>query len=767
MTKRLLLLFLLFSSSLFAQYDAARYPVIPRPYRLLPFSGDFHLNAQTVIVTDKKALRKETELFRQQVKALYGIELAYSAKGKDGNTIFISSDSSDIPPEGYQLFINRNEINLYGGNAGIFYGLQTLLQLIHEDVSKMYSSKGGPLPPVTTIPSCSIIDQPQFSWRGLHLDVSRHFFPKENVKEYLRWMALYKLNTFHWHLTDDQGWRIEIKKYPKLTATGGWRNRTLIGHYTETPERYDTIHYGGFYTQEEIREIVRYADSLHITVVPEIEMPGHALAMLAAYPELGCTEGPFKVAGTWGVFEDVLCPKPETFTFLDNVLTEVCALFPGKYVHIGGDECPKERWKNSAFCQSLMKEKKLKNEDELQSWFTEQIVNMLQKKGKQAIGWDEILEGGLAKGAAVMSWRGEEGGIAAAKAGHYVVMSPGAYCYFDHYQSASPGEPLAIGGFLPLEKVYSYHPVPASLSAEEKQFILGVQANLWTEYIGEWSKIQYMLFPRIAALSEAGWSQTEENDYSFFRKRLLTHFDLLDRMKINYAKSIFDVSGRIVPGDNGALNFALSTQDSSLTIKYAMGSDDDFQNVYQSPLMIRQSQAIYAAAFRDGKQVSRTARWDFSCNLATGKIITLRKAPSPSYNSGGAMKLVDGQSGTYPWKGSDWLGWSGDTLDATIDLGKDTVISSIRIRTLYDPSSWIWQPVSFEAWTSEDGIHFSPAAVSKTQPEKVSLKEMNLYLLRTKARYVRVVAQPLSEIPAGNPGAGNAAWMFVSEIEVR
>jgi hexosaminidase len=766
---RLLAVILFLSQMLAAQYDAARYPVIPRPYKLLPFSGDFHLDAKTVIVTGKKEkfLRAEAELFRQKVAALYGIRLEFSQTSREDNVIFLSADSSGIPDEGYQLFINRNEISLYGGKAGIFYGLQTLLQLIHADAAGMPGDQERPKSQLATIPSCSIIDQPNFAWRGMHLDVARHFFPKENVKDYLRWMAMYKLNTFHWHLTDDQGWRIEIKKYPKLTQTGAWRNGTLIGHYTDSPVRYDSIRYGGFYTQDDIREIVRFADSLHITIVPEIEMPGHALAILAAYPELGCTAGPFEVAKTWGVFDDVLCPKPETFAFLENVLTEVAALFPGRYIHIGGDECPKTRWRQSEFCQNLMKEKKLKDENELQAWFTRQIVAMLQQKGKQAIGWDEILEGGLADGAAVMSWRGEEGGIAAAQAGHYVVMSPGGYCYFDHYQSSNPGEPLAIGGYLPLKKVYSYNPVPGALAADKRKYILGLQANLWTEYMGDWAKVQYMLFPRICALAEAGWSFTPENNYAFFRNRLLVHLDLLDRIKINYARTIFEVTGRISPTSHDAPGFILETEDPSLTIKYALDDEDDFTHSYDYPVIINKPMRLYAASFRNGKQAGRTVSWEFTYSLSTAKPISLRKAPSSSYNSGGAFNLVDGQKGTYPWKGSDWLGWSGDTLDATIDLGKDTLISQVEVTVLNDPSSWIWFPSTYSFWTSEDGIHFVQAQRSTLVPEMESGKEIHFAMPVTHARYVRIVIPAREKIPAGNPGEGNPAWLFVSEIDIR
>lgn len=757
-----------------AQYDETRYPVIPRPYELLPFGGEFSIDEHTIIASDDKTLKREAEFFRRQVASQYGLKLSYGPKSRPDNVIYISTDSTGIPPEGYYLFINRNEISLYGGRAGIFYGLQTLLQLLKPQAQLENRDKKILL----KAPSCSIIDHPRFTWRGMHLDVSRHFFPKENIKEYLCWMAMYKMNTFHWHLTDDQGWRIEIKKYPKLTTVGAWRKGTLTGHYSEEPDQYDTILHGGFYSQNDIREIVRYADSLHITIVPEIEMPGHALAMLAAYPELGCTPGPFDVQKTWGVFDDVLCPKEETFTFLDNVLTEVAALFPGKYIHIGGDECPKKRWEESAFCQELMKKNNLKNPHELQSWFTKRIVDMLQKKGKLAIGWDEILEGGLAEGAAVMSWRGEEGGIAAAKAGHPVVMTPGGYCYFDYYQSANAGEPLAIGGYLPIEKVYSYNPVPAALSPNEKKFILGAQSNLWTEYIPDWKQVQYMIFPRMLALAEVNWTEPHNKDYSHFSKRLLVHFAALDRMKINYAKSYFDIRWKIVPTGVDAIGLQLECNDHDVEIRFSLKEPVnglfDRKYGFDYPIVINANTEVYAAAFKNGMQVSKTLKWKFDYNLATGKPITLRKAPDAKYNNGGAFTLVDGRAGDIPWRGSDWLGWWGDTLDAVIDLGSTKDIWSIGCTMLVDKGSWIHDLTALRIETSADGKNYSPVNTNGFLESNYlkeagtnGLHQLQLGLAQAeKARYIRIILYPQSGIPAGEPGAGNPAWLFVSEISV-
>jgi hexosaminidase len=370
----------------------------------------------------------------------------------------------------------------------------------------------------------------------MHLDVCRHFFPVEFVKKMIDMLAVYKMNTFHWHLTDDQGWRIEIKKYPKLTEIGAWRDETMVGHYTENDQKFDGTRYGGFYTQEQIKDVVAYAGKRFITVVPEIEMPGHAVAALSAYPEFSCNGGPFKVYTKWGVSDDVYCAgKEETFKFLEDILEEVVALFPGQYIHIGGDECPKTRWKVCPTCQKRMKDEGLKNELELQSYFVKRIERFVASKGKKLIGWDEILEGGLPERATVMSWRGYEGGLEAARSGHDVVMTPGSHCYFDSYQSKDQTkEPLAIGGFLPLKKVYSFNPIPAELTPQEAKHILGAQANLWTEYITSEKQAEYMIFPRICAMAEILWSPKIKQDYRQFLTRLDGHLKRLQKDNINY-----------------------------------------------------------------------------------------------------------------------------------------------------------------------------------------------------------------------------------------
>jgi hexosaminidase len=433
--------------------------------------------------------------------------------------------------EGYHLLISKKMILIEGEtNKGLFYGIQTLRQLMHVESPQT----------VLEITGLEIFDHPRFSWRGLHLDVSRHFMPVEFIKKYLDYMALHKLNTFHWHLTDDQGWRIEIRKYPELTRIGAWRDETLVGHFEDQPKKFDGKKYGGYYTQEEIREIVSYAEARAITVVPEIELPGHAQAAIAAYPELGVTGEQVKVRKIWGISPYIFNVEESTFEFLKNVLAEVIFLFPGEFIHVGGDEAIKDQWVESARVQQRMKELGLQNEHELQSWFIQRIDSFLISHGKRLIGWDEILEGGLAPNAAVMSWRGEDGGIQAARAGHDVVMTPTEFCYLDYYQADRKNEPMAIGGYLPLSKIYGYDPVPEILSEQEAGHILGVQGNVWTEYMTTPQQVEYMVFPRIAALAEIAWTSPSDKNLGDFRRRLKDLVRQYEAEGINYSRSGFE-----------------------------------------------------------------------------------------------------------------------------------------------------------------------------------------------------------------------------------
>ncbi len=517
------------------------YPVIPKPVKLVPAKGRFQFTPETRILyyPDYGELNDIGSFFSGLLKGSAGFSMAVipaEADSSDPNTLLLSLDSTlALNDEGYLLDITTRAIEVKAKSPrGIFYAIQTLRQLLPPQVENGGEVAGIDL----SVPCASIEDQPRFPYRGLHLDVGRHFFPKEFILRYLDLMALYKYNTFHWHLTEDQGWRIEIKKYPNLTKTGSCRKETLIGHWGgKKPEeyKYDGKEYCGYYTQEDIKEVVAHAKDLYITVIPEIEMPGHSLAALASYPWLGCTGGPYEVATHWGVFKDIYCAgNDSTFKFLEDVLTEVMALFPSKYIHIGGDEAPKARWKECPKCQARIKAEGLKDEHELQSYFIRRIEKFLNQHGRSIIGWDEILEGGLAPNATVMSWRGIKGGIAAAKMKHDVIMTPGSHCYFDYYQGDPKKEPLAIGGFLPLEKVYSYEPVPEELTPEEQKYIIGAQGNVWTEYMATPDYVEYMVYPRACALAEVDWTPAGEKDYADFQKRLKTNLEHLKALGVNY-----------------------------------------------------------------------------------------------------------------------------------------------------------------------------------------------------------------------------------------
>lgn len=522
-----LLLMFSFGLSIEAQNT---YNIIPAPKVLIQQKGVYTLKSGAAIVVTNQDFLPVAKALAAQLKSSVGLDLPVKpAKGGSGINFVLDPTLGE---EAYRLNVNSSRIDVRAKTGkGAFYGLQTLLQLMPPQV---FGTAGASSE--VTVPSCVIDDEPRFSYRGLMLDVGRYFFKVEDVKRFLDLMAVYKLNTFHWHLTEDQGWRIEIKKYPLLTQISSVRKETMLGHYRD--KKYDGQPHGGFYTQDQIREVVAYAASKYITVIPEIEMPGHSQALLAAYPQLGCNPDKiYQVATRWGVSEDVLCPREETFAFMEDVLTEVMALFPSQYIHIGGDECPKTQWKESRFCQDLIKKLGLKDEHELQSYFIRRIDKFITSKGRKLLGWDEILEGGLSPNATVMSWRGVTGGVEAAKQQHDVVMSPNSFFYLDYYQADAKTEPLAIGGNLLLSKSYSFEPYLPELTEAEAKHVIGMQANVWTEYISNIGYAEYMTYPRALALAEIAWSPRKPKDYPEFKKRLTAHLPAMDAMKINYAKA--------------------------------------------------------------------------------------------------------------------------------------------------------------------------------------------------------------------------------------
>ena len=505
--------------------------IIPEPVSLQQEMGTFSITPATTIYLAGKGLENSAVFFNNYLGKYYGFHLKVkNVKGKQDvharNAIILDYQQTAYHIQGaYTFQSGQNRVRIHGDNApGVFYGIQTLIQLLPVTPSRSLE-----------IACVKITDYPSFKYRGMMLDCGRHFFDTAFIKKFINFIAMHKMNRFHWHLTEDQGWRIQIKKYPRLTNVGAWRDSTLIGHYGS--KRYDHHKYGGFYTQDEIRAIVKYAKERYVTIIPEIEMPGHSIAAIAAYPELGCQPGNYHVGNTWGVYDTILCPTPYTFNFYENVLKEVMQLFPSHYIHIGGDEAPKATWENSAYCQQLMKKLGLKNADELQSYFINTIEKFLNSHGRDIIGWDEILQGGLAPNATVMSWRGEKGGIEAAKMDHNVIMTPSTYCYFDHSQ-AKPSDSLTIGGYLTLEQVYNYNPVPKEIDRTQAKYIEGVQANVWTEYMQWPTKVEFMIFPRMEALAEVAWTPQKIKDYNNFVQRVQGQFKRYALWGVSYFKGL-------------------------------------------------------------------------------------------------------------------------------------------------------------------------------------------------------------------------------------
>ena len=753
MTKFFLSILLFLS---FLGYSQENLPLIPIP-KQIEFKNDYFEFDKNTVIFSQDINSFEALFLKENIKLKTGLDLKITSsypKGKSIQLLIQIPDSTDFDKEKYELKISKNGVQLSSfSNQGLFYGIQTFLQSIPFEKSDNVK-----------IQCVSILDNPKYKWRGMHLDVCRHFFSIDFIKKYIDYIAMYKMNTFHWHLTDDQGWRIEIKKYPKLTKIGAWRDGSMIGHYNE--QRYDTLRYGGFYTQEEIKEVVKYAQQRHVTIVPEIEMPGHALAALASYPEFSCTGGPFKVAKIWGVLDDVFCPKDETFTFLENILSEVIDLFPSKYIHIGGDESPKVRWKCCPHCQSLIKKEGLKDEHELQSYFIQRIEKFVNSKGRKIIGWDEILEGGLAPNAAVMSWRGTEGGIAAAKQKHFVVMTPGSHCYFDHYQGDPKNEPIAFGGYTPVEKVYYFNPTPNELSKEEATYILGAQANVWTEYIETPEHVEYMIMPRMAALSEVLWGTANASDYKNFENRLINHFDFYEKSGINYSKAIYEVTTEVSSGKNG-VEFNLKAVNPK-GIRFTIDGSEPTKNamIYTKPITVSKSCTIKAAYFENEKQKSNTIEQTFNINKSSGKKISLEHQPHENYGIGGSFTLVDGMNGNPAKFGRDWLGFSGKDVIATIDLDRIETISKIKLNVLKSTGSWIYFPKEIEFLSSEDGKKFiSMKKFSLTEIENLNGNIEGIFK-NTKAKYIKVIAKNLGIIPDGNPGSGSSAWLFIDEISV-
>lgn len=774
---------------LFALISHGQVSIVPRPAFVKQGSGKITITPATQIVLEGSQLENSANFLNDYLRKNYQLTLKVVSQASGKNVIRLNYERMDSTIAGaYELVADKNGISIAGDNAeGVFYGIQSLIQLLPVPAAKPKAT-----PASLTVPYVEIQDSPRFSYRGMMLDAGRHFMEVEFLKKYIDYLALHKMNYFHWHLTDDQGWRIEIKKYPRLTEIGAWRNGTITGRYPGTGNT--NKRYGGFYTQDQVKEIVAYAAARYITVVPEIEMPGHGSAAIAAYPELSCfpKESTFSyypkdckwsgdttgkhVQQTWGVFADVFCAgQDNTFKFLQDVIDEVAPLFPGQLIHVGGDECPKSNWKRCPQCQQRMKDNNLKDEHELQSYFIQRMEKYINTKGKRLIGWDEILEGGLAPNATVMSWRGEAGGIEAAKQKHNVVMTPTTYVYFDYSQTLDE-DSVTIGGFIPIEKVYNYEPIPAELTAEQGKYILGAQANLWSEYVTNPSKVEYKIFPRMAALSEVVWSKKENRNWKNFQSRLLTQLKRYDLWGATYSKAYFDLKATILPSpDNKGLRWSLESNLPGADIRYSITPGNNSSVTlaakgtrYNTPVKVTNSGALTAWILRDGKTAGKLVSADFNFSKSTGKKITLANPPAANYPGDGPVTLVNGiQNERGLSRSREFLGFEGTDCEATIDFGESTSLTQTIIHTLEQQGSWIYYPSAAEVSISNDGVTYqqvsavTAASVSDKRTWKIELPS------GTSARFMRVSVKNNGVIADNLPGAGHKAWLFIDEIEVR
>ncbi len=777
-TKSIIILFAVWISNIQLSY-CQNISIIPKPVELTEEKGSFRIFEKTEILYAKGAKNSATFLsayIRRNFAIHCKSKEQKEADNEEYSIVLKLVPPIDNTPEKYKIEVSKKNIWIEGDERGIFNAVQTLIQLF--PVEKMKADPKNHI----DVPGLSMVDYPRFGYRGMHLDVGRHFFPVDYIKKYIDYLAMHKFNTFHWHLTEDQGWRIEIKKYPNLTTKGAWRNGTIEGRYPGTANT--NVRYGGFYTKDELKEIVQYAADRYITVIPEIEMPGHSSAAIASYPNLSCFSdestiipGEFvsaqskkekgkKVQETWGVFEDVFCAgKEETFTFLQDVLDEVMEIFPSKIIHIGGDECPKENWKRCPKCQARLKAEGLKDEHELQSYFIKRIEKYLNSKGRNIIGWDEIIEGGLAPNAAVMSWRGEEGGIAAAKANHPVVMTPGGWCYFDHSQSRNE-DSVTIGGFTSIEKVYGYEPIPAVLSHNEAKYILGAQANVWTEYITNPSKVEYMIFPRMSALSEVLWSPKDNRNWEDFEPRLVQQLERYQLWKANYSKAFFDLKATVIPSnEQNGIQWKLETKISDATLQYKTGNDKPQK--YKNPIPITTSQTLEAFQIQDDKLIGNKLQQKFNICKSTGKPINLVHSASKNYAGDGDFTLVNGIINTKGMaKSSEYLGFSGTDCEGSIDLLQETDIKTVTAHWLKLEGSWIHAPLKMEIQVSSDNNTFS--SIFSTDKANYSNSQNATFSIAVskKARYIRFKIHNAGIIPVGKQGAGEKAWLFVNEIQV-
>lgn len=744
------------------------YEIIPKPLDVNS-KGDasFLLKDGVAVIypENNQKMQDNAEFLVDYVEKQTGVKLTSHAGMPVDGAICLTLDLSDDNAEAYKLIVNDKRVCISGASeAGVFYGIQTLRKSlpVAQDIN-------------VNLSAVEIYDKPRFAYRGAMLDVARHFYTVDEVKTFIDMLALHNINRFHWHLTDDQGWRIEIKKYPKLMSVASERKETVVGRWYSGI--YDGKPYGGYYTQDELRDVIDYAAKRHITIIPEVDLPGHMQAALTAYPELGCTGGPYEVRTIWGVSQDVLCVGNDfTLQFVKDVLSEVADIFPSEYIHIGGDECPKVRWEKCPKCQERIKSLGLKSdakhtkEQRLQSYMIQEAAKYLKEKGKRIIGWTEILEGGLVPDATLMSWIGESGGIEAAHQHHDVIMTPNTYLYFDYYQSKKvEDEPLAIGGYLPIEKTYNYEPMPKELTEEEQQYIKGVQANLWTEYIPIFSQVQYMVLPRLGAAAEVQWTDPSKKDYKDFLRRVPHLVAVYDCYGWNYATHVYDVNVDMKADTvNHVLNVQLSTMADD-PIYYTLDGQDPTEKSlkYTKPFTIDQSVVLKTMAVHPDR-TSKISVDTIRFNKATLKPVVLLQPNESRFSPDGSVVLVDGRNGNHSFDTGAWLTVAGNDLEAVINMQAETILSSASVHVYVRKDAWLFDARGFSVSVSSDNKNYKEVASQEYKQMQESdsdgIIEHELSFDPCKATYVKIKVISEKSMPDWHWDAGKAPFLLVDEI---
>lgn len=744
------------------------YEIIPKPLDV-NCKGDasFLLKDGVAVIypENNRKMQDNAEFLVDYVERQTGVKLTSHAGMPVDGAICLTLDLSDDNAEAYKLIVNDKRVCISGASeAGVFYGIQTLRKSlpVAQDIN-------------VNLSAVEIYDKPRFAYRGAMLDVARHFYTVDEVKTFIDMLALHNINRFHWHLTDDQGWRIEIKKYPKLMSVASERKETVVGRWYSGI--YDGKPYGGYYTQDELRDVIDYAAKRHITIIPEVDLPGHMQAALTAYPELGCTGGPYEVRTIWGVSQDVLCVGNDfTLQFVKDVLSEVADIFPSEYIHIGGDECPKVRWEKCPKCQERIKSLGLKSdakhtkEQRLQSYMIQEAAKYLKEKGKRIIGWTEILEGGLVPDATLMSWIGESGGIEAAHQHHDVIMTPNTYLYFDYYQSKKvEDEPLAIGGYLPIEKTYNYEPMPKELTKEEQQYIKGVQANLWTEYIPVFSQVQYMVLPRLGAAAEVQWTDPSKKDYKDFLRRVPHLVAVYDCYGWNCATHVYDVNVDMKADTvNHVLNVQLSTMADD-PIYYTLDGQDPTEKSlkYTKPFTIDQSVVLKTMAVHPDR-TSKISVDTIRFNKATLKPVVLLQPNESRFSPDGPVVLVDGRNGNHSFDTGAWLAVAGNDLEAVINMQAETILSSASVHVYVRKDAWLFDARGFSVSVSSDNKNYKEVASQEYRQMQESdsdgIIEHELSFDPCKATYVKIKVISEKSMPDWHWDAGKAPFLLVDEI---